>query len=477
MADAFSSAGDVHEDRVVVAHVIAIGTANVVTSGGRDTVIRGFKVSPTGDAFDLRVLDEDLTRSALAKTRPHTFAAPLGLPIGATPDVTVHRALTPAGRPADATEHDRQMRVLVHHQAVLVKESEEAAQILHPYQDRATRFLAQPIPGHRGLDLDEAQFSDHFAVARADVIRVATIAKDVLGEDALHAVGLPTPRELRRQLPENPTPRGTSTGPLVVAHGDPTLDNVMQDADGNTLLNDFDLAYIAPRQHAVAHTWAALTLRSSRPPTSGCQQQYFTQVPGAAQAARAGLPAAYRIIEIQRSAYGDYVRAALGTLPTAVAWRSLYRFTGKRTVPAQVFTAKVAASRERLVGVPPPTLPPGLLSSQPRSVDHSRMAEPYEKMTAQEQHILVESLLADALLPDITPPAAQAANDRYHAFLKAHLPIPPGFMPVAQLIDHIRNHGRHVSIADRKGEVLYRTASPNTRKDQTPNRHKTLGIH
>ncbi|MGR7002561.1 hypothetical protein ACU686_38685 [Yinghuangia aomiensis] len=348
-----------HLVEIVLPQTIGQGGANEVVRSGRDgAVVRAAMTAPAGDAFDLRVLDENLTRSALATTRPDVFPP---APVASFPHTNSieHAELTPLPMAEDPAEYDEQLEALIESHAQLARESIDAARELHPHQQKSLEYLADlTYADYDRLPLANAAEADHFAVARADVVRVASVVRSLIGSTTMRRLGLARAPHLALDLPTM-TPaavRATSTGPWVVAHGDPTLSNLMTDKHGRLVLNDYDLAFVAPAPHAAAHTWATLRLRAPHEPSPARRRQFFSQVPGAKKAERWGLPRLYEKVEVERSAESDAARTALGLLPVETAWLSLRRANGPRTVGFDEFRAVMETTAERMPRFAPHSL-------------------------------------------------------------------------------------------------------------------------
>ncbi|NUS57403.1 MAG: phosphotransferase [Streptomycetaceae bacterium] len=457
------------EVRLIVPRVIGSEAANEVAEhrGAEGYVVRAALLPGASDTFDLRVLNESLTRSVLARTRPDIFPAVVPPGHGAEAGVSLHSLLSPLPSAANAAEHDRQLGSLIERLAVLASESGDAARLLRPFQKAEVSYLAMLGPDRGGCRLEHAALDNHFAVARADAVRVASAVRGFLGRGVLRAAGLPGPRGLARRLPSEPSIPGRP-GPHVVAHGDPTTGNLMIDADGSPVLNDFDLAYVAEARHAAAHTWAALRLRSAHEPSEARRAQFLADVPAAAEAAAAGLMEAYESIEVGRSAYVDFARAVVGKVSVETAWRSLHRFNGPRTLGLDALAEVVGPLRASFADRVTPALPPGLLVDQPSTLDPvDRAAITHEKMAPLEARLLALHAATEAAMPPVAlPDAVREAHEQLTALARQRIAVPTGMVPIDEVIAQMRDSAAQLTIADDTGRVLVRVKrnSPEHRK-------------
>jgi hypothetical protein len=451
------------------------GTNEVVRSGHDGAVVRAATTAPAGDAFDLRVLDENLTRSALATTRPDVFPP---APVVSFPHTNsiVHAELTPLPMAEDPAEYDGQLEALIDSHARLARESTDAARELYPHQQKSLEYLADlTYADYDRLPLANAADAGHFAVARADVMRVAAVVRTLLGGTTMRRLGLARAQQLRGDLPTM-TPaavRATSTEPWVVAHGDPTLGNLMTDKAGRFVLNDYDLAFVAPAPHAAAHTWAALRLRAPHEPSPARRRQFFSEVPGAKKAERWGLPRLYEEIEIRRSAGTDVARAALGRLPLGTAWSSLRRANGAPTLDFHEFQAVVAAAAEHM---PPfaPHLPYVGLTTQPKTLDGRRpRLVGSDPMTPLEARLVLLHATDEAVSGVSRVPAE--VREQHESFLamtrERVASAAPGAVPLAEFVAHVRRADR-VTIREEGGRALYHGVP--RRQDRAADQRKEL---
>ncbi|MGA4542885.1 hypothetical protein ACPA54_23120 [Uniformispora flossi] len=453
--------GPKHHVEIILPQTIGVGGANEVVSSGQDgAVVRAATVAPAGDAFDLRVLNEDLTRSALATTRPDLFPP---APVPRTGSV-VHAELTPLPVAVDPAEYEGQLEALIDSHAQLARESSDAARELYPHQQKSLEYLADlTYSAYDRLPLANAAEAGHFEVARADVVRVASVVRSLIGSTTMRRLGLARAPHLARDLPAM-TPaavRATSTGPWVVAHGDPTLGNLMTDKDRRLVLNDYDLAFVAPAPHAAAHTWACLRLRAPHEPSPARRRQFFSQVPGADEAARWGLPMLYEEIEIQRSAQSDVARAALGRLPLETAWLSLRRANGARTPGFDEFRAVMEPVAEHMPSSVP-YLPFLGLDAQPKTLDgrHSPSVGPDPVTPLEARLVFLHSVLEAASGESQIPAGAREQHDSFVAMARERLAAAaPGAVLLSDFVAHLRDADQ-VTVVEESGRTLYRGAPP-----------------
>ncbi|GAA4946323.1 hypothetical protein GCM10023205_02600 [Yinghuangia aomiensis] len=452
-----------HLVEIVLPRTVGQGGANEVVRNGQDgAVVRAATTAPAGDAFDLRVLDENLTRSALATTRPGVFP-PAPLTSVLPTNSFLHDELTPLPEATSPAEYDGQLEALIESHAQLARESIDAARELRPHQQKSLEYLADlTYTVYDRLPLANAAEADHFEVARADVVRVASVVRTLIGGATMRRLGLARAQQLSRDL-STMTPeavRATSKGPWVVAHGDPTLGNLMTDKHGRLVLNDYDLAFVAPAPHAAAHTWATLRLRAPHEPSPARRRQFFSQVPGAKTAERWGLPSLYEEVEIQRSAESDVARAALGQLPLETAWLSLRSANGG-TLGFDEFRAVMESTAGRM----PQSAPyfPFLgLTTQPKTLDGRRAtAAGADPTTPLEARLSLLQAVDEAASDESRVPAeVREQNDLFLAMARERLAAAaPGTVLLPELVARVRD-ARQVTIVEVGGRTLYRGAPP-----------------
>jgi hypothetical protein len=351
---------------VNVPRLLGSGTSNQTwTIPGSNAVQR----RPFGvlNALDLRVINDTDARRALWEAYPRIYTSaptpdgePLGLLAG-LPRLDPHE-----GNPtASEADFDWYVGYLIEELGVLSRNSERAAAAVAPKARETVRILTS-LP-ESDVPLRCSPDAGDSAVLRAFTVRVAEVVTQIVGEPLVREFRLPAPARLARGLPPAPDDRSG----LVLAHGDPTVDNFMW-SFGEAVLTDWELARPTGRVSSAAHTLAALVTRAPYPLRPARIEQFVDQVDGAREAMSSGVYATYYAYECARAPWVDMLRGLRNEVDPDLVHRNVQRFLGddapsRRRVNALVGThagafALPALPRSAVLHIAEPTpdgVPPG----------------------------------------------------------------------------------------------------------------------